>query len=211
MEGCPILVFIRRGSGVTSITVFTDTANMKTCTLLVHPLLMVGMLAVSLAAGVTLQDTHRLQDTYLEEQLQAYLETNPSVLLDLYPDLLREASQVLVVVDPETVVEMLRKQYAAAAPEAQTEKEEMKEEEETETHDGKQEDQKDEHDRRKRQATFGFGMNRGPYGRNYQANVGYQRRFNSGRSSFGVHGHKNWGASGRSHGFGITFLHRFRR
>ncbi|KAK8400477.1 hypothetical protein O3P69_003262 [Scylla paramamosain] len=148
---------------------------MKTCTLLVHPLLMVGMLAVSLAAGVTLQDTHRLQDTYLEEQLQAYLETNPSVLLDLYPDLLREASQVLVVVDPETVVEMLRKQYAAAAPEAQTEKEEMKEEEETETHDGKQEDQKDEHDRRKRQATFGFGMNRG------------------------------------SHGFGITFSHRFRR
>ncbi|MGU0940943.1 hypothetical protein ACSETY_34965, partial [Pseudomonas aeruginosa] len=91
----------------------------------------------------------------MEEQLQAYLETNPSVLLDLYPDLLREASQVLVVVDPETVVEMLRKQYAAAAPEAQTEKEEMKEEEETETHDGKQEDQKDEHDRRKRQATFG--------------------------------------------------------
>ncbi|XP_063873144.1 uncharacterized protein LOC135107342 isoform X1 [Scylla paramamosain] len=174
---------------------------MKTC----RPFLVVAMLAVSWAAAAPLQDTYNLQDIHSEEQLQAYLENNPSAVRELYPDLLREASQVLMVVDPYTLVEMLRRQEAAVTLETQ------EEEEDEEAQRVTQEDQKDEHDRRKRQVTFGFGMNRGPYGKNYRANVGYQRRFNNGRSSFGVHGHRNWGASGRSHGFGISFSHRFGR
>ncbi|MGL8460877.1 hypothetical protein, partial [Salmonella sp. NW543] len=182
----------------------------KTCTLLGRSLLLVAMLAVSWAAAVPLQDIHSLRNIHSEEQLQAYVENNPSVVSELYPDLLREASEVLVVVDPDRLVEMLREQEAAATQETHEEGEDQKEEEDEEK-EGLQEDQENEHDRRKRQATFGFGMNRGPYGRDYSANAGYQRNFNNGRSSWGVNAHRNWGASGRSHGFGISFSHRFRR
>ncbi|XP_045134419.1 uncharacterized protein LOC123517982 [Portunus trituberculatus] len=210
---CPASGFIRRGSGVTSITVCIDTAIMKTCTLLGRPLLLVAVLAVSWAAAVPLQDTDRLQDIHSEEQLQAYLESNPSVLRELYPDLLREASEVLVVVDPDTLVEMLREQAATAThePHQEDKEEEEEEEEEEEAQEGTQKYQEDKNHRSKRQVTFGVGMNRGSYGRDYNANIGYERRFNNGRSSFGVHANKNWGASGRSHGFGISFSHRFGR
>ncbi|MGU0940938.1 hypothetical protein ACSETY_34940, partial [Pseudomonas aeruginosa] len=110
-------------------------ANMKTC----RPFLVVVMLAVSWAAAVPLQDTYNLQDIHSEEQLQAYLENNPSTVNELYPDLLREASQVLMVVDPYTLVEMLRKQEAAITLEKQGE------EEDEEAQRVTQEDQKDEH------------------------------------------------------------------
>lgn len=158
---CPASGFIRRSSRVTIITVCTDTAIMKTCTLLGRPLLLVAMLAVSWAAAVPLQDTHNLQDIHSEEQLQAYLESNPSVVRELYPDLLREASQVLVIVDPDTLVEMLRQQAATATQEAQEEEEEEEKKGEEESHEGTQEYEVDEHHRSKRQVTFGVGMNRG--------------------------------------------------
>ncbi|XP_050714360.1 uncharacterized protein LOC126997348 [Eriocheir sinensis] len=171
---------------------------MKTSTLLSRPFLLVVALAVSWTAAVPLQDTSFLQDIRSDEQLQEFLENNPSVALQMYPDLLREASQVLVVVDPDVVVEMLRQRSLEAADTQEKQQEEQQEEAE------------ENHDRKKRQATFDFGMNRGPYGRDYHASAGYNHHFNSGRSSVGVNAHRNWGSSGKSHGFGISFSHRFR-
>ncbi|XP_050728731.1 uncharacterized protein LOC127004640 isoform X9 [Eriocheir sinensis] len=172
---------------------------MNTSTLLSRPFLLVVVLAVSWAAAVPLQDTSLLQDIHSETQLQEFLENNPSVALQMYPDLLREASEVMVVVDPDVVVEMLRRRSLEAADMEEQQQQEQEEEEE------------EEHDRRKRQATFDFGMNRGAYGRNYHASAGYNRRFNNGRTAVGVNAHRNWGSSGKSHGIGISFSHRFRR
>ncbi|XP_050728612.1 tau-tubulin kinase 1-like isoform X2 [Eriocheir sinensis] len=186
---------------------------MNTSTLLSRPFLLVVVLAVSWAAAVPLQDTGLLQDIHSETQLQEFLENNPSVALQMYPDLLREASEVMVVVDPDVVVEMLRRRSLEAADmEEQQQQEQEEEEEEEEPQKGSvEEEEEEEHDRRKRQATFDFGMNRGAYGRNYHASAGYNRRFNNGRTSVGVNAHRNWGSSGKSHGFGISFSHRFRR
>ncbi|XP_050714692.1 uncharacterized protein LOC126997567 [Eriocheir sinensis] len=67
------------------------------------------------------------------------------------------------------------------------------------------------HVRRRRQLHGSFGTNRSPFGRDYSASVGYNKNFNKGRTSVGVHGHRNWGASGKGHGAGFSFTHRFRR
>ncbi|XP_050728471.1 uncharacterized protein LOC127004598 isoform X2 [Eriocheir sinensis] len=207
--GCPAWLFIRRGPSITASTVLIDGVNMNTSTLLSRPFLLVVVLAVSWAAAVPLQDTGLLQDIHSETQLQEYLENNPSVALQMYPDLLREASEVMVVVDPDVVVEMLRRRSLEAVD--MQEQQQQEEEEEEEPQKGSVEEEEEEHDRRKRQATFGFGMNRGPYGRNYHASAGYNRRFNNGRTAVGVNAHRNWGSSGKSHGLGISFSHRFRR
>ena len=127
---------------------------MNTSTLLGRPLLLVVVLAVSWAAAVPLQDTSLLQNIRSEEQLRDFLHNNPDVALQMYPDLLQEASEVTLFVEPDVVVEMLRRKVLEEAYMQQEEQQEGKEEEE-------EEEAEEDHDRRKRQATFDFGMQRG--------------------------------------------------
>lgn len=127
---------------------------MRTYTLTSSPLLMVVVLAASWTAAFPLQEASVLQGIRLEEQLQEFLGNNPDLALQLYPDLLQEASEVMVVVDPNVVVEMLRHRSLQVADmkKEQQEGDEESQKGEVEGHE------EEEHDRRKRQATFGFGM-----------------------------------------------------
>ena len=117
---------------------------------LAHPFFLIRMLVVSWAVTVPLQDMEGTKDIYTEEQLQDFLEKNPSLVSQLRPDLLRKASEVLLIVDPEVMVEMFRRKEATFTQEELLET----------TQEGTREDKEDKHDRKKRQATFGFSMNR---------------------------------------------------
>ena len=82
-----------------------------------------------------------------------FVEKNPFLVRQLYPDL-SEASEDLLVFDPDVMMKMLRRQEVVAT------QEDEEQEEQEEAQEGTEEDQEEEHDHRKRQATFDFGMNR---------------------------------------------------
>ncbi|KAK8400497.1 hypothetical protein O3P69_003277 [Scylla paramamosain] len=72
-----------------------------------------------------------------------------------------------------------------------------------------EESQEDYYVRKKRQFNGGFNVAHTPFGKNYNANLGYNHVFNKGRTSVGGTGFKSWGVGGKSHGFGINFSHSF--
>ncbi|XP_050714359.1 uncharacterized protein LOC126997347 [Eriocheir sinensis] len=174
---------------------------MKTSTGLGHSFLLVVVLAVSWAAAAPAPDQRS------EQELREFLNSRPFTPYPFsfpprshhynhypynsFPSY--HASRHVAVVDPYSVVSFL-----------------VNNERWADQNDSDESDE-DDHERRKRQATFDFGMHRGPYGRDYHASAGYNRNFNSGRTSVGVNAHRNWGSGGKSHGFGISFSHKFRR
>ncbi|XP_050714695.1 uncharacterized protein LOC126997570 isoform X2 [Eriocheir sinensis] len=174
------------------------------------PLLLVAVLAVPWVAAAPLESAS--EDDDVNAALEAFLDQNPSVAEDLYPKLVNAANYVTLSLDEDVVLDLVEnymKDVAAHVIADQLEESE-KEEEEAEA-----EEAQEEHARQKRQTSVTGAINssRNPLvGRfnSYNAGVGYNFNPNK-RTSIGVNAHKSWTPAGNSHGFGLSFTHKFGR
>ncbi|KAK8400498.1 hypothetical protein O3P69_003278 [Scylla paramamosain] len=211
---------------------------MKTSTHLGRPLVLVALLAVSWAAAAPLQIVTEKGD--VRDELQAFFEQNPSIAEDLYPELLELASDVEVTVDQEDVLDLLDgyvRESTVEEIEEELEREEEEEEEEQEQPRKKRQTITGNLHSSRNALVSSIGGSLGlshswDNGRHsfngnvgatkhtvnglgsansYSAGVGYNFRPNK-RTSFGVSAHKTMiPGGGSSHGFGLSFSHKFGR
>ena len=78
---------------------------MRTSTHLGRSLVLMALVAVSCAAAVPVETGTEVED--VRDEVNAFLDQNPAIAEELYPELLDLASEVNVTVDQEDVLDLL--------------------------------------------------------------------------------------------------------
>ncbi|XP_045135091.1 kinesin-related protein 12-like [Portunus trituberculatus] len=169
---------------------------MKTSTHLGRSLVLVALLAVSWAGAAPLVIDPEKED--VRDEVQAFLDQNPAIAEDLYPELLDLAYEVNITVNQEDLLDLLDGYVReATVEEIEEELEREEEEEELEKEEEEMEMMKEEEElekikeeeygdpRKKRQTLLGnLHRSSNAYGKSIQGSLSLSHSSNNGRHSF---------------------------